>query len=206
MQDEITITINNTNEAQVSHKYGNIVQYKNVHLKDIVEELVKANKIGTGLLPHNTLFFQGTGVKYSVGIKAPGRIKRFIYRDKSYNIPLPDCLFIINVDNTYIQNSYLYSTISFNSSSRLYHFPFGNVYDDGRICWGYNQLPRITDKQQLDGVVITFFDSPYNGDLYTTRYNGEGLFLPQLLNKLKKLKQFPNQLLKNHGAKTIGGL
>jgi len=54
----------------------------------------------------------------------------------------------------------------------LFKFPYGNVYDDGRICWGEVHMPAITNPSDAAKLLPMFLDSNYNGDLglyYGTR-------------------------------------
>lgn len=46
----------------------------------------------------------------------------------------------------------------------LWHAPFPNVYDDGRICWGKNKIPAV-DASKAEKIYDLFFTSPFNADL-----------------------------------------
>lgn len=53
-------------------------------------------------------------------------------------------------------------------SQSLYHFPLGNVYTDGRICWGSRRskkLPTSITLANIGAFVDAFFSSTFNTDL-----------------------------------------
>ena len=80
-------------------------------------------------------------------------------------------------------------------NTKLYHYPFGNVYDDGKICWGGNVLPDIKRLSDFEKVVELFLGAGTNNDLYR---NVGGVTQEQLLMKLKGKKSFPNKWLVPH--------
>ena len=43
-------------------------------------------------------------------------------------------------------------------------FPFPNVYEDSRICWGQSRIPTF-DLQTIQGLCNLFWSSPFNHDL-----------------------------------------
>ena len=53
-----------------------------------------------------------------------------------------------------------------NNNDMLYRMPFGNVYNDGRICWGFNRFPKEhTFRSAGVGLVDLFFGSVFNGHI-----------------------------------------
>jgi hypothetical protein len=75
----------------------------------------------------------------------------------------------------------------------LYRFPFGNVYEDGRICWGQvNESKNIKSISQAGSLLDTFLFNTMNSDLY---YKSE----PPLLAYLESLQSgvdFPHETLR----------
>lgn len=66
-----------------------------------------------------------------------------------------------------------------NEDTSLYCFPFPNVYTDGHICWGMNQLPTFPSLVALEKFMSIFTSAPFNEDL--------GL---KVLNGMNKFKQY----------------
>lgn len=71
-----------------------------------------------------------------------------------------------------------------STETLLAGYPFGNVYNTGAICWGSTHLK---DVKTPDDAYEAFFNSAFNGDLYS--YNSGGLHA--FLTGLKGDKKFP---------------
>lgn len=87
------------------------------------------------------------------------------------------------------------------SDTKLYHYPFGNVYSDGRICWGSTQMPMIESFNDLKKIILTFFGSVTNDDLFhkNEKIKKEIACQRELLEFLVKEDEFPNELLVDTG-------
>ena len=177
--DDLIIKIkNNSSEARVVFTNSDGFQTnKNVCIDDLLDALNSNNKISTGVLPSNTKFFSGTRGDYIIGIESPRRVRRFIQFDNNHNvdkefrIPFPICLFIFYVSDGLIKSSKLFALNEKlnNKKDTLYRFPFGNTYEDGRICWGNNKIPKIKKPQSLHSLIAMFYDAPFNGDLFDSK-------------------------------------
>lgn len=187
-------------EAKVELISKNKKQYKVVSLSELITKLLRNNKLSTGILPSNTKIFSGTPSSYKIVIESLGRKRRFMYREKKYNIPFPTCCFVFHVESNILRRSFLFSTAKpiVSESDFLYCFPFGNIYDDGRICWGDNTLPDIYNVLAFDEIVALFYSAPYNGDLFGRKNVRGNYTLFSLISALKNESFFPNNLLKKH--------
>jgi hypothetical protein len=117
-------------------------------------------------------------------------------------VPFPEILFVVCVREKRIAESRLFACIPpiGRPHDRLYRFPFGNVYEDGRICWGNMTLPQIDEPIVLDSVVGRFFSSVFSGHLV----NGTSMFNPPqdvvnlrtLLEHLAGQEHFPDRILR----------
>jgi hypothetical protein len=104
-------------------------------------------------------------------------------------IPLPALVFA-----AVGQNYYLWAVKSreFNPELPAYHAPLPNVYPDGRVCWGSNQVGMVT-AQNLKEAWKLFIASPFNAHLAqgkSKRYSAN------ILDQLRKpgaaiLKSYP---------------
>lgn len=83
------------------------------------------------------------------------------------------------------------------SDTKLYHYPFGNVYTEGRICWGSTQLPEVQSFNDFKKIILTFFGGVTNDDLFsrTGKVCKEIACQRELLEFLVKEDKFPKQLL-----------
>lgn len=93
------------------------------------------------------------------------------YLDKVYEIPFPRLAFLTRVHGKKIVKTCVFALKKGKVSDEtpLYNYPFGNVYDDGDICWGGNNIntngdaliPR--DVAYLPGL---FLSAGTNSDLW----------------------------------------
>lgn len=83
------------------------------------------------------------------------------------------------------------------SDTKLYHYPFGNVYKEGRICWGSTQLPEIESFNDFKKIILTFFGGVTNDDLFraSERFQKKVACQRELLEYLVKEDKFPTDLL-----------
>ena len=73
-------------------------------------------------------------------------------------------------------------------SDQLYRFPFGNIYSDGRVCWGRVEYKTgIKSLAQAASLLETFLFHTMNTDLYTGRGDG----LETYLKSLQDAGEFP---------------
>ena len=85
-------------------------------------------------------------------------------------------------------------------ASRLCYYPFGNVYDNGKICWGNTVFENDFD-QRCGEADPGIFDAETNNDLYQNRIAEHPEFKEQsgLLETLKEMEVFPQKWLKENG-------
>lgn len=121
------------------------------------------------------------------------------YEQTRYDVPLPSMVFQFKVDRQQITSTYVYviKDKKLTDKSKLYRYPFGNVNQSGRVCWGKNKLPDIRELKELEEAVMLFIQSPSNSDYYESKVycNHEGLSLRQLLEMLKDEEEYPQDYL-----------
>jgi len=91
----------------------------------------------------------------------------------NYNLPCHNLFFSIAATkhgDNYIVNTKdtLLSMFigEFTPTATLYDFPYGNVYDDGHICWGAIGIGALRFKDyELGAVASMFLSSEFNNDL-----------------------------------------
>jgi len=199
-------------DAHVSLNKDGIVQHKTVSLEDLVAQLTASQKLSTGVLPRNTRFFNGTPVKYRIGLETIARTRDFgVFSrtreevgegKKVLRIPFPPCLFVFDVTSGQISATKVFALkhLISKKTDHLYNFPFGNVYGEGRICWGQAKMLPIRAPMNLISMISVFFDSPFNGDLVNERTfrSPPGERIPDfwsLVNYLDGKEAFPDNLL-----------
>jgi hypothetical protein len=194
----LLIEINDCGEACVKFNSGNLTKVKNISVSSLVERLSSNCKIDTGLLPHGTIWFGGSKNDYSILIEHPDFINSFNFNNVVYSIPFPRCLFKFVVRDRRIISSCVvalgHSVIS--SGDCLYSFPFGNVFQDKKICWGNVILPDILSPLALRGVISSFFNSGFNGDLFSySRVRIEPFIFSNLIDIMSGKEKFDTGIL-----------
>lgn len=108
----------------------------------------------------------GTMDTFLVALKLPPEKRLLIYYDEDYLVPFPELLFEVAVKNGKVQSSKVFSILHKQGKDLMASYPFGNVYADGRICWGTNNLPAISEMKQTELILGMFFGASTNNDLY----------------------------------------
>jgi len=196
-----------SSEAVAKFKTKEGVVAKTISVADLLIELSRDMEITTGILPVGTKFYAGTKNSYRIGVQVPAKVRSadFMLHEvgtRKMTVPFPEILFVFNIKDKRIIESSLYTCIPpvGRPYDRLYCFPFGNVYENGNICWGNAVHPVIGEPIVLDSVVSRFFTSVFSGHIVhgTNMFNApEGVVnLRTLLEHLSGQEHFPDRLLK----------
>lgn len=172
----------------------------------IVNESLTTDKIiKIGKLPAG--FYDGVIDSDQMGfaclIVVPGGIKPLNYYDQTFMVPYPSLIFILKVRMGVLKKSKVFALTSDNVSDKtqLYHFPYGNVYENGEICWGQNVIKGIKKLRDTERIISTFFGCETNDDLWD---NGKYVNAPVgdpckiqrgLLEYLNGKEKFPTTML-----------
>ena len=201
--------------AKLRTKSGVLV--KPISVSDLILALSREMEMSTGVLPCGTRFFSGTKQAYTIGVQVPSgtRAAQFDIGDgglKLMTIPFPELLFVFKVDNDRLDTteSSLFACLPpiGRPQDPLYFFPFGNVWENGGICWGDVHIPTIDELVVLDSVVAKFLSSIFSGHLV----HGTAMFVPPdpevvnlrtLLEHLQGKQFFPDGTLKQSNV-TLG--
>lgn len=140
--------------------------------------------------------------KFSAEVVAvlPASKQIVTYEKTKYDICMPSLVFSFKVQEERLAETKVF-TIKDDipkEKSRLYRYPFGNVFDSGSVCWGNNCIPRIKDLKGLEMIMTLFIQSPCNDDLYNSEkcIGVKELPLRQLLQNLKDKNVFPEEYLR----------
>ena len=137
------------------------------------------------------------------------------YKASMITIPFPACIFMFVVKGGRLRTSKVVAvkqTLN-TMADRVYRFPFGNTFQDARICWGYNDLPEFNKPMDAISMMALFFDAPFNGDLLDTHtikpLKDENVQIAEVLALIKHIEgkeKFPEDALYDLGnfSKLIG--
>jgi hypothetical protein len=189
------------------------VTVKAVSTRDFVRAVAGELVLDTGWLGPNVRRLQEKGGQTHVLIEDPPTVREVQYESRRFTIPTPRCLFAFvlrerNVTEARLVACGVGSPFAWIPTDRMMvqKFPFSNVFDDTRICWGHGQkLPKVTIAE-VAGLVRLFWEIPFNHDLdghgqvsrlWRDEYTEGTLWLFQ---KLQKLEVFPEDLLMSYGT------
>ena len=210
---EITIEEETPDFASVRVSEDSKGCLKRIPIKSLVNLLSEGDEVALSHcgVPLNCLdmAFSGAGM-FEVVQYVPADKFLVRYMDKKYYIPFPTLVFQIRVEQKKVVKTRVFSAMDTvpTKNSVLYHFPFGNVYYDGKICWGGNRLPEYEWPSDVN-IPALFLSAPTNNDLWSTERCTVGKDCEPLLSKiyeyLTKKEIFPSKWLVNT-AGTVGEL
>lgn len=141
--------------------------------------LPKESIFSTPMLPPNCIHYQelidGTQV---VLLKIDSQRFNVQYHNTRFeNVHYPTLLFEIRYSLNRVTSirCFAMDTTMLKPDSRIYFFPFSNVYGDGQVCWQYRDI-KIKDLAQVTSLPFMFLNSPTNDHLYTGKVNLRELY------------------------------
>ncbi len=129
-------------------------------------------------------------------------------------LPYPNLVFFIKVNRGRHIDSRVFAVkecrAQVNESTRLYNFPYGNVYHNtGKICWGSTDITHRSYKEvgEAGRILPTFFQAVMNDDLYRSGSTVTSkVELCEFIEKQQKKTKFDNRILTPAGTLTYGGV
>ena len=123
----------------------------------------------------------------------------YIKEENIVFLPFPSLLFMIGVTAGKMSVSRVYAVKEcyrqVTADTELFMFPYGNVYQTGKICWGGNydvfDVDSVTD---VELVIERFFSAIMNNDLYHNNTK-KNVPLEQLIRENVKKGKFDNDSL-----------
>lgn len=208
MGNELTIKINDdAANATVQIKNDENITTKTVSILDLINKLSKKNRIHSDILPIGTRYFSGSQKDFTIAIEIPPKVRNISIYGRSgevekVSVAFPPCLFIVSVVDNSIRSTKMFAVKRqiMTFEDELFMFPLGNIYDDGRICWGSTSIIKKIEKPiEITSEINLFFDSVFNGDLLS--YNHTAISIPfgfnHLIDYLKNCAVFPLEALRN---------
>lgn len=211
---EIAIYLNETFNRQHSYDCANVVVTDNAGKKSVktveVGSLLKALKCAVkleaeqapiGKIPFG--YYDGAISIYSGKLCAdivtvlPASMQMMKYENTQYDVCVPSLVFSFHVNKGRMENTRVFTLKDEKPTEKsvLYRYPYGNVYDDGRICWGTNSFPDIHEIKRLEMAMTLFIQSPCNSDLYRSEkcIGQKNVSLRELFEQLRNVQSFPEE-------------
>jgi|GEM_PF-2160135 hypothetical protein len=165
-------------------------------LNDAVRETKTHEVIESPLLPANTIKFDRSAYEneYVLYMYREPVIDQIIFESREYNVGYPATIYRFSVRNDFISRISVWAIKDkvIRPDIPVYHYPFYNVFDDGKVCIGANRI-EIEAPWQLHKVPDILRRMPSNPG--TRLSNDSGLEGDSLFRAIEN-KPFPVEWLK----------
>lgn len=143
----------------------------------------------SGLLPENCLYAAMNSAEKIFAIKNHELRADISYKERTFqDFPLPRLVFRVRILDTGRMADCAIGVVAdetLSMDSVMYHYPFSNVYTDGKVCTGNNVLPKYKNLAALKHFPRYLMELPDNDDMYSPDRNKLGLGHMELLEHLK---------------------
>lgn len=206
--EKLVIEITNKKDIKIIHTSitdGIPVVSKKEVLPNALLELLSCSRenrqyLRLGNMPNN--FYDGCigeNNSFKAVLFLQGGPQYSYYYGTSYLLPYPNMIFFIE-STTKITQCKVFCTIEsclqLSNKSKLYQYPFSNVYKNGDICWGDISLPNIGKIKDFQIIPQLFINAEMNEHLYIKgECNKTDLPLRELLMTLEHKESFPEEFL-----------
>ncbi len=213
---EIAIYLNDNFNRSNSYDCANIVftdkagkkNSKIVEMESLLMAFKCAVKTDVGQTPIGKIpfgYYDGAiGMHYNklcadIVTVLPASMQMMQYENTQYDVCMPSLVFSFHVNKGKLENTRVFTLKDEKPTEKsvLYRYPYGNVQDDGRVCWGSNTLPEIREIKRLEMVMTLFIQSPCNSDLYHSEkcIGQNDVPLRELFEQLRNVQSFPEEYL-----------
>ena len=189
---------------RVSYKDGDNLIEKDVSLNDyrrLINESLEEDMVWVDVpkLPVEVykakVSSRGEVDGYKVILFVKGQMQPFNFAGKIMRIPFPSLVFNLTVGKGIIKEKKVFAVKDeiLCPDTELFHYPFGNVNDQGGICMGniLVDMPTIQDSVKF---VDAFMEGRTNSDLLGVR-NRLGYTQSELVEKIQKMEKYPDEFL-----------
>jgi hypothetical protein len=200
--DSINIKLREDGAVFIIEEYGAVIKEKRINPDSLIN-LIKnsiynevTDSYGSNL-PKNCIYYGVTERRsglpsQTVVIEREKCIRPYNHFGLVEMVGYPKLLFIYKVTgNQIVSSSVVAATDEFiTDSSPVYHFPYANVFIDGRICMGTYHYPEIKSLTDL-----TFLPEDFYLIEHTHEKNATGEVIRDILDQVQE-KPFDDGLLK----------
>lgn len=161
------------------------------------EFVPKVKTVSTPILPKGTVLYQEESDGTKIVVLERERARRdVIFHNTPYSqVGHPKLLFAFIVKGNRIMECQVVAVkdVTLKPKSKLFRYPFSNVYNSNRACWPELKEINIKNLFEIQNLPDLFFSSPANNDLF------EGVNLREWFFKLQN-KDFDDKELKPLGV------
>jgi hypothetical protein len=168
-------------DVRIIDTTGGKKKAKSVALHDFVAAIQKDGVLRSGIIARGVREIVDCGNRKYVMLETPARREREVQysigggKITRFSVPFPGLLFAFCLERKRLISSWCFALKEsvIKPSVFLYVFPFGNVYEDGKICWGNGGdiLAAEYTPANVSTLALTFMNSPFNADLTHDVFN-----------------------------------
>ena len=174
-------------------KPGGIVTYKEIDPVDFYfafnNGYSSREYVDSGFLPEHCLHIAMNAAERRFVIWNPELRADMMYYDIEYpDFPIPRLVFAVRMlgNGRIVECSMgVVADEAPTPETKMYHYPFSNVYSDGKVCTGNNVLPRYKRITALRYFPRYLLGLPDNDDYYDREHNRAKLRHGDLMEHLK---------------------
>lgn len=145
--------------------------------------------LSSGFLPENCIHVSMNSVEKQFVLWNPELRADIAYMNVEYpDFPIPRLVFGVRMlDGGKVAECSIGVVADEKPSpgTLMYHYPFSNVYSNGKVCSGNNIMPRYRKQTALRNFPRYLLGLPDNDDMYDSSKNQLGLGHRELLEHLK---------------------
>lgn len=204
----ITIHMHDDGRVQLVEEASNAQRVKYVGLPDLLSAF-REQPLRSPVLPQNALQFWQGFEHEAVALYAPAHHRKMMLMDKEHKMPVPATIFVLRFNRQevlYINESAIFTVVGpfVGPETVLYSFPYGNVFDDNRICWGEVGV-QLKSLFQAASLVDLFLGSVFNFDLsplcdIPSMTGDDHIDLPSVWTLMEGEQEFPKENLLEVGT------
>lgn len=175
-------------------KPGGLVSYKEIDPMELYFAINSSYTsrellLDSGFLPGHCLHVSMNSAERNFVIWNPELRADLTYYDKEYlDFPIPRLVFGVRILENGRMAECSIGVVADETptpETRMFHYPFSNVYDSGKVCTGNNVLPRYKKLTALKHFPRYLLGLPDNDDFYDREKNRLKLGHGDLMEHLK---------------------
>ena len=144
--------------------------------------------LSSGLLPEHCIHVSMSDKEKRLVIWNPELHADICYEEKEYqNFPIPRLIFGVRLLESGRVAECSLGVVEdgpLSSETKMFYYPFSNVYENSGVCTGNNVLPTYKKLTLLKNFPRYLLGIPDNDDFYDPKHNKPGLSHGELLERL----------------------
>lgn len=133
----------------------------------------------------------GSPGTFNVAFFVPAEKRAVLYEKMHFYVPFPHLVMGFKIVGGAVAQSLCFATDKLDLDGKAYRYPFGNVSEEGGICFGNIALKKCMQIKDVEDIADAFFCSETNNDYFDEYKVTIAVTQGKLLERLKKKEEFP---------------